>query len=210
MLTMQHLRRNTVKAMLDLRGGPPALSGGDLYEFGVYTGGGLRAWVEALNTYQSRLHLRHVWGFDSFQGMPDSIEPKGLHYNRAWRAGGLNAAEQLGIFDFPTLSKYIVDKVRFGRTTLVQGFFNESLPLVISNGQSKKMRPALILDIDCDIHASTIEAITFMHSQGLLVRGSVVYYDDWNSPDEVRAHQQMTKRFGLRWRQLLYNVFQLL
>ena len=66
MLTMQHLRRNTVKAMLDLRGGPPALSGGDLYEFGVYTGGGLRAWVEALKTYQSRLHLRHVWGFDSF------------------------------------------------------------------------------------------------------------------------------------------------
>ena len=40
----------------------------DIYEFGVYTGGGLREWLRrGLNTSRT-----HVWGFDSFQGMPDN------------------------------------------------------------------------------------------------------------------------------------------
>ena len=40
---------------------------GDIYEFGVFTGGGLRAWPEQ---FGGNLTFRHQWGFDSFSGMP--------------------------------------------------------------------------------------------------------------------------------------------
>ena len=41
---------------------------GDIYEFGVYTGGEMRAWVDSWKN--SSVSFYHLWVFDSFEGLP--------------------------------------------------------------------------------------------------------------------------------------------
>jgi len=45
---------------------------GDIFEFGVFTGGGLRAWVDEFA--KRAIKFGQLWGFDSFKGMPD-VDP---------------------------------------------------------------------------------------------------------------------------------------
>lgn len=184
----------------------------DIYQFGVYTGGGLKA--IASGTKQFSIQFGNLWGFDSFQGLPDSnlaTYSKDKLRDRAWQAGGLNAAEQLHsilgdkAYDFTQLSDYIVKQVGYpaDRTTLVQGFFNESLPN-LSRKLKKKMQPAMLVDIDCDIYEGTVEALRFMIDMKLLVPGSIIYYDDWQASGqgERKAHEELTAEFKIVWRSL--------
>ena len=75
----------------------------DVYEFGVYTGNGLRAWSQTFR--KKGVLFRHLWGFDSFEGLPavdlhkeDPAIRTGT--NPEMEAGGLNAADALGIHSF--------------------------------------------------------------------------------------------------------------
>ena len=66
----------------------------DIYQFGVFTGGGLKAWLQSMPKYN--LTFRgDIWGFDSFEGMPHE-DPTKMTVKHSqdpmWQAGGLNAA----------------------------------------------------------------------------------------------------------------------
>ena len=73
MLTTQMTRDLALRAIVrHMRSRPagalPATDGTDLYEFGVYTGGGLRMWLRMMR--REGLDFNgNVWGFDSFEGM---------------------------------------------------------------------------------------------------------------------------------------------
>ena len=41
------------------------------------------------------------------------------------------------------------------------------------------VQPALLVDIDCDLYVSAIDALRWMLRSQLLVAGSLVRYDDW-------------------------------
>ena len=61
----------------------------DLYNFGVYTGGGLKGWVEAARAHPG-IEFGRIWGFDSFSGLPDSdLARHSPHQarNTQWQAG---------------------------------------------------------------------------------------------------------------------------
>ena len=181
----------------------------DIYEFGVYTGGGLREWFrQKMNTSRTR-----VFGFDSFQGMPDNdATDRAAHINNpAWRAGGLNAAEQLHLASWSQLRDRIVTNIGYEaqRIRLIRGFYNESL--VRRNlAQTHQMGPARLLDLDCDLASSTRQALQFMLREGLLRPGSFVYYDDasekmWTSSkasEQTLAHREVSKEYGLTWQML--------
>ena len=71
------------------------------------------------------------------------------------------------------------------------------------------MRPALYVDIDCDVYSSSITALRWLLKSNIIVPGTVVGYDDWkyggSGSDsqlmgEPRAHAEVTKEFGLEWR----------
>ena len=51
-------------------GTSPACEGRDIYQFGVYTGGGLAKIAKHLTNY------RRLWGFDSFEGLPEEVRPR--------------------------------------------------------------------------------------------------------------------------------------
>ena len=82
------------------------------------------------------------------------------------------------------------------------------------------MRPAFLVDIDCDLYTSTSQALRWMLDSGLLVPGSFIYYDDYNeeawniSPEkhayleERLAHEEITKEYKLRWKPLFRHVFE--
>lgn len=183
---------------------------GDVYNFGVYTGGGLRALVNAFGKFN--VSFNHIWGFDSFTGLPKSnlrLHSPTIHRKHVWQAGDLNAADQLSkvlgsaAYDFEKLSAHIIRHIGTPRTTLVRGFFNESLP-ALSPAMKAHMRPALLVDVDCDIYEGTVDGLSWLLHHHLLVAGSFVYYDDWQraGEGEVKAHDELTAQHRLVWRDM--------
>ena len=51
------------------------------------------------------------------------------HQRSIWSAGGLNAAEQLGIDEWPKMQRTLTSNIGYGaeRTHFIRGFYNESL-----------------------------------------------------------------------------------
>lgn len=139
-----------------------------------------------------------------------------------WNKGSLNAADQLRpilgmqAYNLTALTEHIVRAVGYPpeSTTLWQGFFSTSLPRLMrtlnaeqrgtSDAHIPRPRPAVVVDIDCDIYEGTIEAMEWLIHHQLLVAGTLVYYDDWRQhvEGEVKAHYELEKRFKLKWRRL--------
>lgn len=198
----------------------------DVYEFGVLDGFGLRAWLRAMPLLNVSVDHTNAFGFDSFQGMPeektDFLRPRHQH-NANWLSGGLSTATYLHMK--ANESERILEAVQRNigfdatRTHLIRGFFNESLRNGASLAQSLGMRPALLLDIDCDLYSSSKQALQFMLEEGLLVPGTFVYYDDYSLEDwrvspkkhpykeERLAHYEITEEWRLTWRQLPTYVY---
>lgn len=183
---------------------------GDVYNFGVYTGGGLRALVKGFG--KVNVSFNHIWGFDSFTGLPTSnlrLHSPTIHSKHVWQEGDLNAADQMykvlgsAAYDFEKLSAHIIRHIGTSRATLVRGFFNESLP-ALSPTMTARMRPALLVDVDCDIYEGTVEGLSWLLQHHLLVVGSFVYYDDWQraGEGEVKAHDELTAQYRLVWRDM--------
>ena len=172
---------------------------GDVYAFGVAQAGTLPLLRLAFPGAQ-------MFGFDSFRGLP--LEDHAASAERGWGEGKFQ----------PRISPSALtarSSVQGGRTTLIQGFFNESLTTTLVHKHA--MRAALFVDIDCDLHSSTFSALEWMLSNELLRVGSLVAYDDfWTIPchrfhvnrrtvsplevGEGLAHQELTVRHGVIFR----------
>lgn len=187
----------------------------DVYQFGVYTGRSLKGMVHH-GTFRPR--VRAFWGFDSFSGMPDET----LMADK--KESKLAAAFPKGMFDVKTLlpkdanqtpAEAVASFVHDSRLTLLEGFYD----VVLTNKLAKThgMRPALYVDIDCDLYSSTITALRWMLKSNLIVPGTFVGYDDWkygrdrstkpgrtteSLMGEPRAHAEVTREFGLEWKSI--------
>jgi hypothetical protein len=120
---------------------------GDVFEFGVASG-------ESFLTFLERCPDRQVYGFDSWEGLPEDwwTRPKGAF------------ASAPPIFNNPN-------------GHLVKGWYNESAPdfFRVWHGQ------IAILHIDCDLYSST--ATVFQHALPYCRPGTVVLFDEyWNYP----------------------------
>jgi len=211
LLIKQQKRHAVVTAMAET---PGPLRTGDVYNFGVYTGGGLRALVTAFNA-QRNITFSQIWGFDSFTGLPESnvkLHSPSIDKRRhgRWQAGDLNAAEQLesvlgsDAYNIDALITHITKQIGTERATMIPGFFNESLPS-LSPDLKRRMQPAILVDVDCDIYEGTIQGLEFLIVNRLMIRGSHVYYDDWQKENEgeVKAHAELTAKHRLVWKDML-------
>jgi hypothetical protein len=119
----------------------------DVYQFGVYTGGSMAGLTRFLDKLE--VHFGTLWGFDSFEGLPDPKlqELSELKRISDWRAGGFSAADALGMHDFGALVTNLTATIgrRGGPVNFVRGYFNESL--TPSLAQQRGMRPALYVDV---------------------------------------------------------------
>ena len=146
-------------------------------EFGVF-----EAW--STNHIADRLPDRTVYGFDSFEGLPER-----------WRAS-------FGPGAFSTGGR--LPRVR-PNVRLMKGWFDETLPAFAAAHPG----PAALLHVDCDLYSST--RCVLERLGGRLVPGSVIVFDEYfNYPGweehEFRAFGEFVARRRLRYEYLAYNL----
>ena len=87
-------------------------------------------------------------------------------------------------------------RIRDPWVEFVRGFFNESF--AEATFRLLPFRPARYVDIDVDLYSSTIQVLEWLLTSGILVPGTVIYYDDWLSgghQGNQRAHQETFAKF---------------
>jgi hypothetical protein len=136
---------------------------GDYAEFGCYGGMTFRtAWSACENVRYGA----HLWAFDSFAGLPASVEPKDQHvrWEPGWLATSLDEFHEI----------CALARIPRGRYTAVPGYYSSSL-----SADADGPRPARIslAYVDCDLYSSSLEVLAFLESR--LRAGSVLGFDDW-------------------------------
>ena len=79
-----------------------------------------------------------------------------------------------------------------------------------------RMRPALLVDLDCDLYTSSVQALRFVLDTGVLAPGGYVYLDDimpwtWREKgkpalEQKLALEELTSEYGLRWEEVPLNA----
>ena len=118
---------------------------GHICEFGVWKGRSLR--ILAKNTAET------VWGFDSFEGLPEDWDRGPDVYKKG---------------HFATSKKL---KFR-SNVKLVKGLFESSLPIWLE----ENLGPIGLIHVDCDLYSSTKTALTLLNDR--IVPGTVVVFDE--------------------------------
>lgn len=166
---------------LDARLDGPAL------EFGVFL-------ARSTNHLARRIAPAVVHGFDSFMGLPEPWEDR----STANPAGTVRK----GAFDMHGALPNVEDNVR-----LHVGWFRDTVPAWLADPANRV--PIRLIHVDCDLYSSTMDALTPLAEAGCIVPGTVIAFDElwgysaWRQ-HEWRALQELTARFGWRWRVTRY------
>lgn len=157
---------------------------GDYLEFGLWRG--------KTFGYAHRMKRRYglrdmkLWGFDSFQGLPDT----GEHPDNIWHEGQFACSRP----EFEAILKS--RGIRPSEYELVEGFYNESL----NDAAHRRLlgRKAAVIYIDCDLYDSTIQVLNFV--QPYLVNGSIICFDDFYNykGDPGQGEQKALAEFDQR------------
>ena len=121
------------------------VSGGGYLEFGVYTG-------NSINFIASTLPDKIIYGFDSFEGLPED-------WRYDLRKGNFNVNGNL---------PHVNENVR-----LVKGWFNETLPEFVRTHPE----PCAFIHVDCDLYSSTKTIFDNLKNQ--IVPGTVIAFDEY-------------------------------
>lgn len=145
-------------------------------EFGVYQGNTLN--------YTARKIKSNIYGFDSFQGLPEF-----------WREGFPAGAFELAADRLPKCERNV---------DLVIGWFETTLPAFVQ----KHPGPVAFLHIDCDLYSSTKTIFEKIGRQ--IVTGSVLVFDEYfNYPGwqdhEHKAFTEFIQASGHKFEFLCYN-----
>lgn len=143
---------------------------------------------------------RRLWGFDSFAGLPEETGGNTSYVQQShFVHGAWDGRVALGVRSPAELKDRVGSYLNDTRVRLVHGFYNESL----TSKLAKKMRPALYVDVDCDLYSSTLTALAWLFEHRLVQVGTVIGYDDWEqggpSAGEQRAHAEVQTRYGVQF-----------
>ena len=136
---------------------------GDYVEFGSTGGNTLRLAYEVLSQVPGD---RHLWAFDSFEGLPAPVDSLDEHpaFGAGYSGGGLEAFLQL------------CDSNSIPRTayTAVPGFYQDSLTAIGDTGAPSDIALAYV---DCNMYSSTVTVFEFLAPR--LKHGMIVAFDDY-------------------------------
>jgi predicted O-methyltransferase YrrM len=128
---------------------------GMVLEFGVFSG-------TSINRIASQMPGRRVYGFDSFEGLPET-----------WRPGfGQGKFKRT---DLPTVSENV---------ELVIGWFDNTLPAFVASNPDEKLA---LLHVDCDLYSSTKTIFAFLADR--IVPGTIIIFDEYFNYPEWRIHE---------------------
>jgi hypothetical protein len=145
-------------------------------EFGVFQ-------ADSTNYLARGLRDRRIFGFDSFEGLPEAWRPE-------FDAGMFSTGGRLPDVE-PNVS-------------LIKGWFDQTLPRFAAEHHG----PVALLHIDCDLYSST--RCVFDHLGDRIRPGSVLVFDEFfNYPGweehEYRAFNEFVEERRLSWEYLCYN-----
>ncbi len=147
---------------------------GDIAEFGVASGTSLMAFVRMNNIFNKlRPHpvaKKHVFGFDSFEGLPDldsaiDLATEEARRNDDMRAGGFDSSGT-----YSTLLEFVA---AHDNCELFKGWFSDTVPEFLTK------RPHAVfslLHVDCDLYESTRDALSPTIKR--LAPGGVILFDE--------------------------------
>ncbi len=128
---------------------------GLILEFGVYKG-------ETINFIADMLPNRVIYGFDSFEGLPET-----------WRYD----------FEEKTFALTELPKVR-KNVKLIKGWFKDTLPnFVKETGET----PVAFIHIDCDLYSSTKEI--FENLREKILPGTIIVFDEFFNYPSWEEHE---------------------
>ena len=137
----------------------PQFDNGLFLEFGVWKGDSIRRIASFAKT--------NVFGFDSFEGLPEG-----------WRPG-----YPAGAFALNALPE-VPDNVE-----LVKGWFNETLPRFLEDNRG----PISFIHMDCDLYSSTKTVLNLCNER--ILSGTIVLFDElvnhprWESGEYKALHE---------------------
>lgn len=137
--------------------------GGDYAEFGCH---GAFTFRMAWHATQLLGVNSHMWGFDSFAGLPPGADQRDAHPQ--WVSGTMATP----VDQFHRVCR------RAGMTpadyNVVAGFYNDTL---IPDATGPRPDAVAVAYIDCDLYSSTVDVLRFLDSH--LRPGSIIGFDDY-------------------------------
>jgi hypothetical protein len=131
---------------------------GLLLEFGVFRG-------ETINRISNFFPDRTVFGFDSFEGLPDDFTP--------WLLKGTFSLDG----ELPEVNDNIV---------LVKGWFEDTLQTFLNVNKRK----VALVNFDADLYSSTKFVLDTLLENNRLISGTILHFDEFIHPEysgEMRA-----------------------
>lgn len=173
------------------------LSNGAYYEFGCHKGRTMRhCWRHTQHNF-----TLSYYAFDSFEGLP---EPTSEDAHVGWKKGEFAVSEEdfravvegagmpkHRLFTFKGFYADTLPKIQVFADRKNSGTFHTTMP-----GDTRTLRDATIVYIDCDLYSSAAEALKFIGPR--LQKGTLIAFDDWNcylaDPDkgERKAWREFT------------------
>lgn len=121
---------------------------GNILEFGVYRGGSLG------NVMSNGLNKdRKVFGFDSFEGLPENWEGTVCEKGFFSTEGNIP----------------IIEGVKF-----YKGWFEDTIPQYLEDNKNEIIS---VLHVDCDLYSSTKTVLYSLNE--LIVPGTIICFDEW-------------------------------
>jgi hypothetical protein len=166
----------------------------DIYHYGIWRGGSLVFFDKYMDYINMRPH--YSYGFDSFTGFP--AETDGVAIHKAWTVGKFSTHQYYEEQDVNVIMEYLYSQVS-DNVKIFPGYFKD----VFNHLQIAPFRPACLVDIDCDLHSSTTDVLEFMTKNNLLVKGTLLVYDDWGGVKEYAggeslAHKEWTEKYKIQ------------
>lgn len=185
---------------------------GDIFEFGVYNGNYLRRLIKGAieqgNPFES------VWGFDSWQGLPEEAE--GLWLNPDWPKSAFSIYKDYDLKTDDDCVRFVCQRIDLFLGNLpkpplnfVSGFFTESLNRKLGKDLTNK---ASYIHVDVDLYISSAQCLDWIFEYGIAKEGCLFRFDDWGSTPlwsagNSRAFMEVTNQYELVWSQLGNNVY---
>lgn len=178
---------------------------GEIFQFGVLNG-------ESMRIHRKAFPQTKMWGFDSFRGLPADTPSQQPFWNALGQKNKFKPGEYASEAGMET--QRILTK-ELGNVEFVAGFFNESLTHSLAT--TRHIQQAFLLDMDADLYVSTYQALDWVFSNGLIMPGTLIAYDDFwvnvcviserakkmqlnpLNAGEGLAHKRISEKYGVRF-----------
>jgi hypothetical protein len=157
---------------------------GSVLEFGVYKG-------RTIKHMQSLWEDSPIYGFDSFEGLPEAWEIGEVTY----KAGHFHAA-----------SEALNELQMLKNVTVYPGFFSDTLPKYMQDHGSETIE---FLHIDSDLYSSAKEILYTLNTN--IVPGTIIRFDelcDWRLFPESRMYINEGGQRYTKWREGEWKALQ--